>query len=392
MRYFNIFSIPFLTLFFILFPMLTPDETGSMGILVWGGLLILSLMLTANKPTKLPKWSYYPFLMWLFGVIISLISPYAEPGNDLLKYLAFVILFVLLTNYRYRWNNFTFAFKIYALISLVLSILVILSFITGNIHVDSIYEGNIRYSIGVTGLYKNPNYIAAFICQCLLVVLYMLLFSNIKLIIRMGLSVLIFLMTFAVFLTGTRAAIITVVLILFLLILHYDFSKKNVFFKILPFIILLAVIILNLDNISGFIDTFGSTRGGFTEDFRTDTWGYAFNKACDSFLFGNGLNCWNHFHKAGMLPGLHNIFLEFFLNQGLIGIVLLIITMIYGWDKVKKNDRFLVFSFCFINLFPLLFQNGLIDVTFWRVLVMNRIVMDFSRYSLKGIKAMLELK
>lgn len=390
MKKLKIVSIPFLTLIFVLFPMLTPDETGSMGVLVWGGLLVLSILLKASNSSKLPEWSIFPILMWLFGVLVSLISPYAELGNDVLKYLAFIILLILLTNYRYNWHNFITAFKLYALVSFVLSVLIILSFLTGHVHVDSIYEGSIRYSIGITGIYKNPNYIASFICQCFLVVLYLLFFRKYGYIIRIILASFAIVMTVAVFLTGTRAAIITVVMIVLLLILHYGHSKKNLLLKTLPYFIILTIVLLYYDKITDFVDTFGAARGGFTEDTRTDSWIYALNKASDSLLFGYGINSWNKLQQSGMLPGLHNIFIEFFLNQGLIGVVLLIITMFYGWNGIKKRDRFMVFTFCFINLFPLLFQNGLIDITFWRVLVMNRIVVDYSAYSENGFALQLK--
>lgn len=388
----KIASIPFLTLIFILFPMLTIDETGSMGMLVWGGLLFFSLLLSAKEVHKGRSWPVFAILTWFFGVFSTVISPYGELGHDVIKYLAFVLLLITLSNHKYDEKDFRVAFIFYTIVSVVLAILIILSFIYGYPHVESIYEGSIRYSIGITGIYKNPNYIGAFINLCIFICTYLLFFVKCKPLHRIFLLLIIVIMLVAIFLTGTRAAILTIGVALVLFFIYNYRVQKNILYKIVPLVILLSLILKYASDIIGVVETFGSARGGFSEDIRMDSWAYAFKKFEDSFLFGHGINSWNSFKTDSYLPGLHNIFLEFLLNQGVIGLVFLLLTMFIGWGKVKREDRFFVAVFCFVNIFPLLFQNGLIDVTFWRVILINRIVIDFSSYSGNGVIALLDLK
>lgn len=381
----KLFSIPFLALIFILFPMLTPDETGSMGILVWGSLLFLAILLTVSKSNRLPNWTAFAILMWLSGVISTVFSSYSDPGNDVLKYLAFVLLLIFLSNYKYEEIYFQITFLIYTILALILSILIILSFLYGFVHVDSIYEGNIRYSIGITGIYKNPNYVASFIVLSVLTLLFLLVNKKLKMRYKVITLTCAIIMIVSVFLTGTRAAIISVILSVLSFFIYYSKNHKNIILRALPFVLLIFATVFYYDRIVEIVELIGSERGGFTEDVRTESWLHALKIIGNSPLFGYGINSWNSFRGNDYLGGLHNVFLEYFLNQGLIGLVFLMFTMFVGWSKVKKTDRFIVFSFCLINTFPLFFQNGLIDITFWRVLLMNRIIIDYSSYSELGV-------
>lgn len=390
MKDIKIASIPFLTLIFIIFPMLTTDETGSMGVLVWGGLLLFSVIFSLKEPIRKRTWPYLAILMWFFGVFSTVISPYGEIGHDVIKYLAFVLLLITLSNNHYEKKDFYIASVIYSIVSIVLAILIILSFIYGYPHVDSVFEGDIRFSIGITGIYKNPNYIGAFINLCTFVLLYILFFSKVKLWYKVIILAFISLMVFAIILTGTRAAIITLVSSVFLLFLYNSRKKRFFIIKYLPFIVLVVLGFYYAEDLSEFFDAFGSGRGGFTSDVRSESWDFALKKLKGSLLFGYGINSWNGIKTDSLLPGLHNNFLEFFLNQGIIGLILLLITMFSGWKKVKKEDKFFVAILCFVNIFPLMFQNGLIDVTFWRVVLINRIIIDYSSYSEKGVIALFD--
>lgn len=380
--------IPTLALFFILFPVLTTDEIGSMGIMVWGGLLVLSILYTINEKKHLPNWTVWALMMWFLGMMSSAMSPYSIIGNDGLKYLAFVLLYVLLSNYKYEEKDFYIAFYPYTVLSMVLAGLIILSFIYGYAHVDSVFEGQIRFSIGITGIYKNPNYIGSFINVSAFILLNIVFFKKISVIKKVIIVFIIGVILFSILLTGTRAALLTFIIGVILSLLSYYRFHKISFTYFVPFLILLFVLIVYSDQILDYYENRFLDRGSLTDNSRTYAWSWAMSLIKEAPIMGYGINSWDKLHKFGMIPGLHNIILEFFLNQGSIGISLLFYLMFRGMKKVKETDRLFVLGFCLITTFPILFQNGLIDITLWRVMLMNRIVMDYSAYSNNGIMAL----
>ena len=381
----GIFSKSTLTLFFIVFPMLTTDETGCMGLPVWGSMLFLALILTIYERRKLVSDSLSAVVLWCLAIIISVFSPYFVMSNDVIKYLAFALLLIMLSNHYYNRDFFINIFFIYSIISVVMAILIVLSFIEGYAHVDSIYEGQIRYSIGITGIYKNPNYIGSFINVAAFIFLNLLFFGKMKKIMKIILAALILLILFSVVLTGTRAALLTFLLGFSFTILHFMKIKK---ISLGYFLLLLLGFIL-LDQIQNYIEYSFNERGGITEDPRMNSWEWAWKLLKEAPLLGYGINSWDVLKRIGMLEGLHNIFLEFVLNQGIISLFILFYLMTYGIKQVKKSDIFFVTGFCLVTTFPLLFQNGLLDITFWRVLLMNRIVIDYSAYSQNGFMALI---
>lgn len=383
--YKKIFSIPFFTLILILFPMLTTDETGAMGILMWGGLLLLSIIKMDNVYRFQRNWVPFALALSISALISTVFSHYGDFGKDLLKFTAFDLLLITLTKHYYSSKQINICIYIYTMISIILSILVFLSFWGGYTHVDSIYEGNIRYSIGITGIYKNPNYVASFINVSFFVLTYMIIYTKTSIKNKVIYALILVLIFVADILTGTRAALLTIVMSTAFLIFGYLKHSGSLMMGLIPLLVVFAGLVYFEDTITFYLEMVGSARGGFTEDVRQESWNKAIDMITTSPMLGFGLNSWFGIRSASMLPGLHNVFLEFFLNQGLFGLVLLLITMFYGISNIKKKDKVFVYTFCFVTIFPLLFQNGLVDVNFWRVLIMNRIVIDYSCYSKDGI-------
>ena len=381
------FTIPFLTFFVIIFPVITPHETGCMGIMVWAPLLFLCLV---KARIKFDGYFLCGAFLWLEAFIVTALSYHVIWNNDPYKYLAFVLIFFLLTRYRYSDDQINKLIKYYVPIALVISVLIILSFLGGYTHVDSMFEGSIRYSIGITGWYKNPNYLASFINLALFFFFYILLFRKTKLLTKVLIIGCMATMLVSIVLTGTRAAILTFAGMVVMVVLGYMKRKRKKISSLLPLLILVTFLVVYASYISNFFEIFASSRGGMTDDSRLESWSYAWKRICDSPLFGYGLNSWDTMKHGDHLNGLHNIFLEFLLDQGFIGVLLLCPLMLQGINKIKSIDKTFVYTLMFVTIFPLLFQNGLVDVIFWRVLIMNSIVINFSALSSRGISYVIE--
>ena len=195
---------------FILSPILSTQETAVPDMTYILAMTIPPILYFATyaKHTKLKPHHIASFFLPFLALISSLMSDNAVIDLRFFKYLLLVFYFVVITNYRFSGNDLLFVGKIYIALSIVLGILIILSYQFGYVHNDSAYYMG-RYSIGITGLYKNPNYITSFMNLALFVLLFRLFFCTIRGKQKyLTVSILIlFLVSF--YLSGTRASLVT---------------------------------------------------------------------------------------------------------------------------------------------------------------------------------------
>ena len=134
------------------------------------------------------------------------------------------------------------------------------------------------------------------------------------------------------------------------------------------------------------MDFYLAGREMFSDEGREQTWPIALNYFYENYLIGSGIDCWHHFsHGNAGLENLHNVFLEFLLNQGIIGLLLLVFTLFSGFNRAKKEDRFFIIMLFLVTAIPLSFQNGVIAVNFWRFVIINRLALNYSIQSEDGI-------
>jgi O-antigen ligase len=247
-----------------------------------------------------------------------------------------------------------------------------------------------RYSVGITGVYKNPNYLVSFLNIVLLIILYVLFLKKTKLLFTLLLVLVTILFVNAFYLSGARAAFLTMAFSILFVLLELVKTKRTNSVATLFVIgcLVLFVITFSYQGIMNRADMFIGNRS-FTEDEgRSFSWIIAMNHWKESPVWGCGSESWSSIanSSSGMI-WLHNIFLELLLNQGLIGVLLLILLVFSGYNKTKKEDRLFLIALVTVSAFPLFFQNGLWEMNFWRFILINRIAFNYSRYSKKGVLA-----
>ena len=394
-------TIHFMTIFltvFILSPILSTQETAIPDMTYVLAMTIPPIIysISSHQNKQLKPYHIAIFFLPVLAFFSSALSDYGELDLRFLKYILLVIYFVVITNYFYTGRDLLIVGKVYILLSIILSILIILSYQFGYAHNDSTYYMG-RYSIGITGLYKNPNYITSFMNLALFVLIYRMLFSKLSKL-QVYVTAAVFVLFFVSFyLSGTRASLVTLFIYGFVLFLFY-ISNNNKNGKIVSILLALSLLvpitywtIVNYDQIAFWVDMFVGNRDLLNDESRFNTWGLALNKLSESLFLGQGLFSWQHFYIGGDdLKNMHNLFIEFLLYQGVVGFIVLLFVILSGYSKIKKQDRVFVYGFLFVTAFPLLFQNGLIDVNFFKFLIMNRIVVNYSTYSKEGIVALLK--
>lgn len=367
---------------FIFSPILSIQETADPLILYVLLIIILgSFSILKYYPYKLFTNSFAAYLFLLSALISSFVGYFHI--NQIIKTFIFVFFYSVISCIEWSKNEIIFVVKAYVGMAIIVALLIILSALFGYSHTDSFYYLN-RYSIGITGLYKNPNYLASFINLAQFFVFSRFLLGHQKVIEKLILGTISFLFLIACYLTGTRIALVLAALIFFSVSLFlFKKENRNIIGMLFLFFMVLLILI-NITFLESSLDFFLGNRDAFSDESRETSWLKALQLIYESPIFGYGLDTWILLHGSEMRY-LHNVFLELILNQGFIGLFLFVIILFSSFKLTKKADRYFLILLIFVAGFPLLFQNGIVAVNFWRFMIISRIAINYSSQSQKGI-------
>lgn len=376
-------------LLFIFSPVLSTQETAQPGALYVIALVVPIFFMALQKGLIRPiVINLYAVLLFVFALISTAFSDLGDfRVGAFMKYLLLIIFFISTSSVVFTPKQLIVFFKSYFGLSIALSILIILSFIFGYPHTSSdYYQG--RYSIGITGLYKNPNYLASFYNLAFFVVCYILATVKLKKKKKFFLYLILVMFIISSYFTGTRAALLVELLVI--ISMPIVMAKKRHLYRIIPVVVIVSVVfIYYYDVIFNLISLFLGERDAFQDVGRTEAWNQAYKHIKGNPIFGCGHNSWYKIHGTGYLEWLHNIFLELLLDQGLIGILLFWGIVSTGFKKTNAKDRiFLIMLFLFSSI-PMFLQNGLYEVHFWRYIIIIRLMMNFSTSCNGGINTFL---
>lgn len=388
--------MPFFALWFIVSSVLSTEETANPGVVYVLTMAIPMLLYGATSITgRLKPYHTAALLMFIVGIFSTIIGPYGLFDiRTISKYFLFVLVFIVLTNNRYSGEDLSKMTRYYVILSAIIAILIILSYFGGYEHIDpeadnggSQFLG--RHSVGITGVYKNPNYLTSFMNVATLVLSYKLFRCHPGRRDKLLCIALVVLFLVSIFLTGTRAALLVFLMVLFI-VYYSSLSSFKFYHFAIPIIVVVTLFSIYADQITGLFNLYLGTRQMFEDAGRTDAWGYATSKILENPIFGCGIGSWQSLHGNSYMEYLHNVFLEFTLNQGLIGILFLLFVVFHGFSRTKKKDRFFLYMLLIVTFLPMCFQNGVIAVNFWRFIIINRLIVNYSQYSEKGITELLK--
>lgn len=372
---------------FILVPVISTQETASpeMPLVILAMLpafvaLALKIVKVENRGYGLPT-----MLLCASAFVSTLFSRYSEVDIRMLKYILFAVYFVLMSSIVFSEKNVKFVIYIYITASIVLAILIILSMIFGYPHVDSMfYQG--RYSIGITGMYKNPNYITSFINIGYFFVLYKFVTDKKKYSQKMAQVIVLLTFIIAMYFSGTRAALLTAIITTILVFFTRRESNKILIIGSLFFAFAMAFFVYS-ENIAYLYDNFMGHRGSFEDVERAETWLFAFDKIIESPILGYGLFGWGNIPgTAKYMMFIHNIYIELLVSQGLWGILLFIYLFFNRIKKCTPDKKNFVYIFMFVNSFPLMFQNGFVEANFWRFMIINSVIVNYCEYAKSAMR------
>ncbi len=384
-------AICILILMFIFSPVLSAQADAHPGAIYVVAIVLPVFVLALNRGLiKQSKINLCAILLFLMSLVSSLVSEFGGFGlGDLSKYLVFVVFFISTSSVVLTPKQLQFSFKAYLYLSLCLAILIILSAFLGYPHIEATYSQG-RYSIGITGFFKNPNYLTSFYNVAFFICCYILMSVKLNTKRKVFLYAIIALFLVSSFYTGTRAALLVELLVLISVpILMAKGKRLN---KLILFVVIaLAVVVYYWTTIVALFDLFVGSREMISDVGREEAWTYALKNVSQNPILGCGHKSWSQICKGtSYLEYLHNIFLELYLDQGIVGILIIFCLITTGYKRTNRNDQLFLTLLLFFSAFPMFFQNGLYEVNFWRFIIINRLMMNISEYYEGGVSSFLQ--
>ncbi|OWK27475.1 MAG: hypothetical protein US76_04610 [Parcubacteria group bacterium GW2011_GWA2_38_13b] len=239
-------------------------------------------------------------------------------------------------------------------------------------------SGNLTYDGRLSAFYLSPNHLAMFLAPVFLVNLYFFFKANgtRKAVLFLGMALMVLLL----YATGSSGAwvglFVGILLWLFLkyrIFLRYPqlFNRKGVacFFG---FLVLLSVaVILKLSAVADYFNNGGRS----SLHSRLMIWRSATKILSDNWILGIGPGMFQEYYLAYQkyfIPYLewavsqpHNIFLAFWLQTGVLGIIgfIYMIIMLYSSASIKNYKELYLLVISFLTYFLV---HGLVDTIYWK--------------------------
>lgn len=231
-----------------------------------------------------------------------------------------------------------------------------------------------RVSISYFGITKDVNYLSAFILPAFPYYLYLGCIEKKKKYIFY--SGIIFL---AAFLAGSRAAFISLLITVILVIFAIMREKNRKINKPLVLIwILLIGMAMYIFMINSSIFSRTMNFENYTSNSRLTIWKYALEGFYSHPVLGSGVTAGSYYSKMSTRWTTHNCFIDILTGQGIIGSILVIWLCARLLFKNKKNTIYMLCMFitCFA---PMFFLNGYECSTFWLPMMLCSIVSKHCR-------------
>lgn len=374
-------------LIFILSPIFSLQETAapdSTYVFICLGLSIVSVVIhhSGVKLRRRDIATVFAFCSAVVSSLLGIITP-----NMILKYACLATIYVLLPNLVISKRELILICKIYLLVSISISALIILSASLGYTSPGNAGESG-RYSIDIVGVYKNPNYLVSFICLSQYVLLYLLICTKQTMRNKVFCILAFSIIFYSILLTGTRAGLLnsSISLLLCLYTVIKTHAKRAVTILFSMLCICSIIIFVAGPSIAEFAVEYLGSRDMFEDKSRTDAWLFVLNRIAEYPLLGSGIGSTTYYlSNSAYIDFLHNIFLELLHEQGIVGFLCFTYIIFNGIKKINYNDKYVIWGILITSAFPLCFQNGFVEVNFWRFLLINRILIEFSEHNEIGV-------
>jgi len=314
-------------------------------------------------------WSIVLIFLFLISIIQIKIAPNSIAALGIWKaYFLEPIIFFIISLSTFKYKDFEKIINSLGITAFLISIYSIFQKITGIgiSNIDSSWV--VSETRRVTSLFPYPNALALFLVP-ISILFFGMFIKKIKekKYLNSFIYLFIFIISFlSVFFAKSDAGIISIIISLLLFPVFYIKKGFNLLFLYIPILTALFIIQSPIKSKINFED--------YSGNIRLDMWEETQEMLDDNFVFGSGINGYQEvmkkYHKNNyfdMFLYPHNLFLNFWVELGLFGLIIFIIILFKFFKnccKYKKNNIdysiFLIISFISIII------HGLVDVPYFK--------------------------
>lgn len=367
------FNIVFIGIF-IIFTFLCNNEY--LGITEYYYLPIISILFSIigfiKKPMKIKVEHWCSFFIIVYIIAGIAINDVRLEKGIILSYIVFILLFLLTTLNRINKREIQFLINSYIISAVIMSMIIIVFRNEFNGWV-----GTYRYTLKFNNeTYVDPNFMGAFLVTPAIFSLNKIIRKKTKLSFYIN-CIIFLLISMAVFLTGSRAALISLIGSIVLILIYY----KNIKVLIISFISISFISLVLLKTLpegtiermffNSYVDGSNITRlrnwiHGIEAFSYKPFWGYGCIDT-DSILIS----------VFGYSHAIHNTYIAFLAQFGIFGfipiVVILIKAILYSF---RRGYRLLI-----PIIFQLIFTSTMIEentsVIFWIVLIIIYTIINY---------------
>lgn len=348
----------YLTMFSLMAPLTHTAEDGSSTMILMGGLLLClaaTVYVTHRNQTPI-KYHFLITILCVVGVLFCfdyVIRPNKETSNYIYSFLiygAFTIFFCA------QVVDFRYFLKSYSILAVICGLIMardpLFNYQWSNNYMEFGFVSMLPAFAGAMILFTAFKYKISGLLMCLFFV-ELMLFANKGSILT---SLVLFVIGFSFFRDGNKInlkQIITIVFVLLILYLYY----ADIFLFFVGIADNLGVASYSLNTMKIILE---NSSDNAVYDSRIDIW----NNALQYFHQNPIIGCGIGYYKSVSEGYEHNLILEVLNSWGIVGVILLFVTLFKSMARIVKKISFFqqttIISFLIIAIFPLL-----TSMTFW---------------------------
>lgn len=336
-------------------------------------MLFVLLQLMNQKNLQIDFFDSLRVILWmLLAVASTLLSNVVQWNENGYSLLACMLFYLFVTNTAMNQSSIRTLLRIYSIIVLYISIQILYMCYS---HYFSIYGD--RYTITILGVDKDPNFLSAFMVPCLIYLCYAS-FCNPKInrlymCLRFSIVLLIF---FAIFNTGSRAAMLSILITTLLVFILKIFKEKKTTMILFIISISIFVVVINIFLMGSPLYERMFSIDSYTSNIRLLIWHDAIKAFFNNPIIGEGHLSGSYYVSLGVKGkwfGTHNCFLDIATGTGILGVVVLL-SMFKSIINVKDENKVFVISLLVSSFIPLFFINGYDSMSFWLPMTLCKII------------------
>lgn len=351
-------------------------------------MIIYKVFIDKNIRIKMDKSKrnlFYFVLALFISTIINLIVNIKYFNiNTIIGLLYFIVIFlwyIVATNKVYTDKEINMIKNSYIIVSVICSIFLIERFLSGQ-------TGKIAM-INLVGMEIDENYVSAIIAMATLLVFQNILSVNKKLWIKLINIIYLIINIFAVALSGSRAALIGVIIAMGMQYVIMFFEKINLK-RILKFILIIIIVTAIGIKVFEYIPTwtynryFNSNYVDKSNSKRILMWKNGIRGIIKNPITGYSIRIFDKIPEFGTINDFeipdrvpaHQTYLDILIYSGVIGFIPFILFLYYLFKAFLKKEKFKYVPMIFLFLFITNIIGAERSVFFWNTLIILTIIKD----------------